>query len=300
MTAEPERHTQRFAWDGLSFDVPADWNLSDYAQRSDLSWVRFQDDTALRLEVEWRRTRLPMDVLRIRRQYAAPSEALVKEGANLSIADGLPAGWSAYLYSMPDGRRLLTAFWLSSDALCFVFFKLHFAAASRREPLRMIRALAAGFRVHAGATIPWAAYDFGFRLNREFRLTYTSFQAGRKMMAFEWRRRRFFIWYFSLPDLFLKDRAPEPWCAEFLNGFKAIRGVRFEPGAPGQVRARYTWRRPFGHGEAVARGCFRYDARCRLLPDRRQLVLTVYQHRRPADLESLRVEPAGLGAPDEP
>ncbi len=290
MSGEPEGATHTLAWNGFSFEVPADWNLSDYAQRSDISRLRLQDDTALRLELEWRRTRTPMDAHGIGRRYAVQAEGILREGATVALAAGLPPGWAAYLYSMTDGRRLLTAFWVAPGGRFFAFFRLHFAAASRREPLRMIRRLAAGFRLHDEPVVPWAVYDIAFRLNREFRLVSTAFQAGRKMLAFEWRLRRFFLWYVSLPDLFLNGRAPEARCAEFLNAGRDIRGVLFEPGHDGAIRARHTWRRPFGHGEALARACFRYQARCRLLPEKRQLALWVFHYRRAADLAWLHVD----------
>jgi len=118
----------------------------------------------------------------------------------------------------------------------------------------------------------------------------TSFQAGRQLMIFEWRRRRLLLWFFSLADLLLKNRMPEDWCAEFLNGFKGIQGPAFRAGAePGVLSVRRRRRYPLGHGEEIARWCFRYQARCVPLAAQNQLVLWVFQHRAVTDLDFLRL-----------
>ena len=283
--------THVFAWDGFSFQTPQDWNLSEYSLQRDVSQVRMEDDNAVRLEMEWTRSRRPLEVERIRKRFAVVAKSLTSVGADTSPVKELPAGWSAFLYSMSDGRHLLAAFRLIPDSGFFCLFKLHFKSASRREPPRLIRLIASTFQINEEVVISWELFDIGLRLNREYRLCATSFQAGRQMMIFEWRRRRLHLWFFSLADLMLKGKSVAAWCVDFLDGFKGIPGPQFRVDAqPGLILAQRRWRYPLGHIEEIVRWCFRYQVRCVPLATKNQIVLSVFQYRTDADLKHLALD----------
>lgn len=280
--------THRFAWDGFSFQAPPDWNLSEYSMQRESSWVRMEDDNAVRLEMEWVRSRRPLDMERIQKRFAAISKSLTSTGAETRALADLPDAWSAFLYSMPDGQHLLAAFRFVPGSDFFCFFKLHFEFASLREPPRVIRMIASTFQLHTQDAIPWELFNISFRINREFRLLATSFQAGRQLMIFEWRRRKLHLWFFSLADLMLRDTSMETWCVDFLNGFKGIQGPKFRTGDQcGVILARRLRRYPLGHSEEIVRWCFRYQAHCVHLAAKNQIVLWVFQHRTDADLDRL-------------
>ncbi|MBI3986638.1 MAG: hypothetical protein HY343_06950 [Lentisphaerae bacterium] len=178
MSSPAQALTHRFAWDGFSFDVPADWNLSEVAVRRDTALIRMEDDAALRLELQWIRSARPVDPARFQDRYGQAAQRLAAEGAQTTRVDNLPPSWSAFLYSMPEGNRLLTAFRMMAGDPLFCFFQLHFPSASLREPVRLIRALALSFMVSAGDLVAWACYDFGFRCPRRFRLVNTPSRRG--------------------------------------------------------------------------------------------------------------------------
>lgn len=283
--------TRTFAWDGFSFQTPNDWNLSEYSMRRDVSWIRMEDDIAVRLEMEWTRSRRPLDVERIRKRLAVVAKSLTSVGADTSPVDDLPKGWSAFLYSLSDGRHLLAAFRLIPDSGFFCLFKLHFESASRREPLRLVRLITATFRIHEAMTIPWKVFDVGFQLNREFRLIATSFQAGRQLMIFEWRLRKLHLWFFSLADLILKGKSTKVWCVDFLDGFKGFPGAKFQTGdQSGVILARRRGYYPLGHIEEIVCWCFRYQARCMHLIEKNQIALWVFQYRAERDLTRLDLD----------
>jgi hypothetical protein len=75
----------------------------------------------------------------------------------------------------------------------------------------------------------------------------------------------------------------EAWCADFLNGFRAIRGPRFAVES-GQLVAKRTRWRPFGHYEEIGRWCFRYALGCRHIASRNQIAFWVYNCRTREDL----------------
>ncbi|MBU4199694.1 MAG: hypothetical protein KKG09_00500 [Verrucomicrobia bacterium] len=283
--------THCFAWDGFSFQVPRDWNLSEYALLRDVSWIRMEDDSAVRLDVEWTRSRRPIDMERMRKQFSAVAKSMTTAGAETQSVEELPDGWSAFLYSMPDGRHLLAAFRYVPGSDFFCLLKIHFKSVSRREPPRILHRIASTFQLHEQDVVPWELFDIRFLLNRDFRLLSTSFQAGRQLMIFEWRLRIFYLWFFSLADLVLREKSMEAWCATFLNGFKGIRGSRFTAGEQsGVILSRHLWRYPLGHIDEIVRMCFRYRAHCRHLAAQNQIALWVFQYRTNADLDKLALD----------
>lgn len=286
----------RFAWQGYSCEIPADWNLAEYKISAGVSQAHFFDDFSCRLDFEWMDVRRRLKIEAVRRQYDKIADSMSASGAQAENIGDLPGGWSACLYSMPDGKRLLAAFRLVPENNFFCLLKIHFENAGRREAERIVRRIAGTFRLHENALVPWAVYDIDFQLSNEFKLVATSFQAGRKLMVFEWRLRRLYLHFISLADMLCKNQAMEAWCADYLNGFKAIAGVKFAAGREGAIMATHNGWRFWGNVEPVMRGCLHYKAWCRRLPEKNQVFLGVFNYRRQADLAFLENSLGGVGA----
>lgn len=279
-----EEKYRLFAWQGFSFKVPVKWDLAEHQNTHGVSCVRFYDDFSPRLEFEWLQARHPVQIDTVRRRYDDIAASMNAAGSAAENTEDLPPGWSACLYSMPDGKRLMTAFRLEPGSHFFCLLKIFFENAGRREAERLIRLIASSFRLYHQELVPWAVYDISFRLHSDFRLAATSFQAGRKLLVFEWRWRRLYLWYFSLSDILLQKQTMEEWCAGYLNGFKAISGVKFSAAGEGELFARHQLRRLIGNVEPAVRGCLRYRAWCRALADKNQIFLGVLNYRRRDDL----------------
>ena len=287
-----------FAWQGFSYEVPSEWNLAEYNIRDSVSCVRLQDDFGLRLEFEWVYVRRPVKALIIHRRYDKIASVMNRAGAVADNIEELPAGWSACLYSMSDGKRLLTAFRLMPDSNFFCLLKIHFESASKREAERIIRKITSTFTLYEQGLVPWAFYDISFHLHSDFKLVATSLLAGRKLLVFTWRGRRLYLFFFSLADILLQKPSMEKYCADYLNGFKAVSGVRFSAGENGTIVARPRPWRFWGNVEPIIRGCLRYQAWCRLIPDKNQIFLGVLNYRRHADLATLAASFDSLLKPD--
>ncbi len=292
----------RFAWDGFSMEVPDDWNLSDYRMDRRMCSVRMEDDTSVRLDLDYLRSPRPIDADAVLKRCAGMTGALDKAGAHTTPLADMPEGWSAWLHAMPDKRILATAFRPGRGLA--VFMRIHFEAASRRECERLVRRVASGFAEQGGGVALWSVYDGAIELSPDYRLAETSFQAGRKCMVFHWHLRRLFFWFFSLADVALRDKALEAWCAEFLNKHKDLQGRRFEPDAPGRLRAVRLKRHVLGHMDEIGRLCFRYRIECRRVPAKNQILLALFHHRGAGDLKRLALRFPDAGetevAPAEP
>lgn len=275
----------RFAWDGFSLNVPDDWNLSHYRMDRRMCSVRMEDDTAIRMDLDYLRSSRPIDADAVLKRCAKLTSELDMAGANTTQVTDMPQGWNAWLHVMPDKRMLVTAF-RPGHGLA-VFFRLHFESASRRQAERLIRQVTVDFREHTAGLALWDVYDGALELSTDYKLVETSFQAGRKSMIFHWRLRRLFFWAFSLADMALRDKALEFWCADFLNKCKGLDGRRFEPDGPGRLRALRLRRHVFGHMDEIGRMCFRYRIECRHIPAKNQILLALFHFRSERDWKRL-------------
>jgi len=278
---------RRFAWDGFSFPVPEDWDLSEYFFGRGFSSVKMEDPVALRLELEWTRPAKRVDLAGLNERYLKGARRLGETAEEAATVNGLPAPWMGSRYAMEDGRHLVTACRAASGARFACLLRLHFEGTGPRKPERVLRMLASGFALHEEHIIPWEFYDMSLHLGRDFRLVSTKLEAGRKSLVFEWRLRRLFVWQFSLANMLLKDGTPADWGADFLGKCKRIRGVTFQARADGSIAARRHRRFPVGHYDEIGRMCLRYRAGWARVEEKNALVLAVYQYRSDADLEKL-------------
>ena len=100
MNTESPSPTHRFAWDGFSFEVPADWNLSGYKLERRMGSVQMQDDVGVRLEMEWLREAGAVRPGRVSRMQEHASRSMAEAGATSQVLDPMPPGWHAALYSL--------------------------------------------------------------------------------------------------------------------------------------------------------------------------------------------------------
>ncbi len=294
----PENHaTKLFAWDGMEFPIPVDWDLSGYTNRRRVHSLTIEDATHVRMEMEWTAAEGRREAGVVRDQHARLTDHLHRVALGIEAVTDISEYWVVFLYAMQNSGRLITAIHVGEKLPLFVFARLHAFNCSRREIIRDARTLINGFHYYQNEPTPWRLYDIAWRVPQRFHLTGTSLLAGRKMMAFESRFRRLHLWRLSLADRLLREKTPADVAAEFLNRFKGFPGVRFTASGPDTVRGRRNLLRyPFGHYEEIGRLCFRYIVRIKFLPSDNALVIALYNYRNASDMQWLE----GLILDDQP
>lgn len=292
-----ESTTHRFSWDGFSFDVPIEWNLSEYFFESRMNSVQMEDARGVRLELEWIRTRKKLDKERLHKTFAKSTEKFSKVAISSTALSDLPNGWAGSMFNMPENKQLLMVFWLSPDNRFFGLFRFHFEKIGKNKPRRLVNDILASFVLHTKGPVPWEVYDLSLSLSPDFRLVGTSLEAGRKLLIFQWRLRKLYLWQFSLADILLREKELNSWASDFLNAYKGIQGPIFTPGHNGAVLAGRKWNYPLGHYDEIGRLCYRYEVGCVRLPEKNSIILSVYNYRKSGDLaklsESVRVLAGG-------
>lgn len=279
--------THRFAWDGLSFDVPLDWDLAYQETRLGITRIRMEDPVAVRLSAEWMVPERSADLGRIMARFNASSKKLRQASKDSRSLARVPEGWSAILYRFEDGRRLGLAFFLSQNKDCFGFFQFHFDPGSIGEAEGFLLRFMASFQRHPAGPVPWACYDVAFTAPPQFKLTSAAFNPGLKRFTFGRSLRQFHVWHVSLADLVIKkERGALEWAAKTLNASDLVRGPVFVIREDGIVSTRPSLM-PRWHFLEVLRGCLNYQAGLRHDTDLNRLVLTCFQYRFASDLEWL-------------
>lgn len=292
---------RRLAWNGISFAVPANWEIAVFRLlRRGASRIELEDDYSLRMEAEWMtRHKGDLDTQSIQKRYEAASKPLTVKAEEQTEIQGLPEGWHATCFIFRETgedkkggslevveHSLATAFYLCPESTMFGFFLLHFMPEDPEDPMETVRQLAGAFQTHRGQPhVPWKLYDIEFELPAAFNLEKATIDIGSKLMRFGWKWRQFSLWHFSCYDMFLKDgMRGDVWAAGFLNAYGGFKWIRFDPDGRGGI----AWRRRkpfiFGHRSEIARLCFKYRVGWRLHEQTRQLVLWVYHYRKKTDL----------------
>lgn len=290
---------RRIAWDAVSFCVPSNWELAAYTfRRRNVSHIELEDEYAIRTEAEWIRGRQNMNLHEIMKRYEKASKPLTVKSDQMHNVVGLPPGWHAthfvFKETGPEANDdltimrhdLVTAFYLCPRSSIFCFFLIHFLPDDAESPMDVMRMIATTFQDHGAArAIPWQLFDISFMAPRHFVLLNTQFDIGVKLMVFTWKLRRFFLWHFSCPDIFLQaGKTPAEWACGHLNGERLLKAPVFYPN--GRETIRWRRRKPhyFGHREEMATLCYQYDVGCRLLEAEHKLVVWVYHYRKASDL----------------
>ncbi|MFO7534965.1 MAG: hypothetical protein R6X19_04665 [Kiritimatiellia bacterium] len=276
--------THRLAWDGLSFDIPLDWDLAYQETRLGITRIRLEDPVAVRLSAEWMTPAGKLDLGRIMARFQSSSKKLRAASKDSETLSALPPGWSAVLFRFPDDRRLGLAFFLAPKSEIFAFFQIHLDPGSPGEAAGLLRRFIASFQRHTHGPVPWACYDVAFTVPAGFHLASAEFNPGLKRFTFERSLRRLHVWHVSLADMVLKrEQGVREWAVKRLNASPLVRGPEFaiRNGAIAATRPRLM---PWCHFMEIVRGCLLYKVGVKHDTANNRLVLVAYHYRFESDL----------------
>src|SRR5210317_1031208 len=88
--------SRRISWDGVSFCVPANWELAVYKSlRRGAMRVELEDEYSIRVESEWVRGRKRLKLEKIMKRYEKASKPLTVKSEGQNDITDLPKGWHA-------------------------------------------------------------------------------------------------------------------------------------------------------------------------------------------------------------
>ncbi len=306
---------RQLAWDGLVFDVPANWELARYHYPDRArGMLDIEDETARRLEWAWIVTTSDTRRRHFMARAAEGMERLTARADRHDAIAGLAPDWQATQFGfreiLPTRKRrkqfgivchdMVSAVYAPADQPLRCVLRLNFLPGDPENPEELTRHITHSFQYLADHEIRWRVFDLDFRLDADFALEATQFDIGAKLMRFRKQGRKLFCWTLSCADRIVSSAKNEAaWITGFLNERRQVPGIVFLRAPDGGI----TWRRrrfpSFVNGDEIARRCFRYTVGSRRDRRKNQWIIWVFNYRRDADLKWIERYPA-IPADDDP
>ncbi|MBQ7651296.1 MAG: hypothetical protein IJS15_10070, partial [Victivallales bacterium] len=164
-----------FAWNGVAFITPQNWELSQSELSKGLNRIVLDDEFSPRLELEWTLCDSPIDSSKVQKNFQKQAKEITEKAAKVRKLDAAPDYWTAHEYSMDGGRTLIVAYIIPNEnGQPFALFKLHFDSHSREVPALTFYAIVKSYRFFHDGLAPWSFYDIDMELDSRFHLTAAS------------------------------------------------------------------------------------------------------------------------------
>jgi len=281
----------RVGWQGIAFDVPADWCPGKVEGDFANGYMRVEDELRVRLEVKWETARgkvpgasqlvdnyIRQSRKKLPRKAPPPQIDRGRYVPALKALDHEAFTWRgtynahSLLLVAPSSRRV---------AHLRVFFE---AGDEQRELTRRVFASVRAEPVNGRDE--WAAFGFRFEVENTWRLEQSGLRTGCLQFLFRNGSDELEVVRLSLAEVVLRKRGLKEWFGEFFA--KRLRGFTYEA-AP--------WEREGEEGIRCS-GLLRLRARpLGLLRGRRRLSALAWHCRQSDKLYALRLV---SGSPDDP
>lgn len=274
------------AWGGLELPVPTDWEIASHGNEDGVYSLTLEDSSQVRLQLDWALVR----EARAYRQLKAKAEHFTKQIFKLSsdnkVIEGFPSGWNMTHSFLDNGLSVIFGMMSVPEIPVKMFIRVR--ATDTEFPLKDVaKKMASGFAFHESGSVPWRLYDLAIKVPYDFKLQSVSLIAGRKMLLFEKRARRLWIWRFSLVSHMLRGRSVVEGLISILNTCAAFPGIKFCSSPSGEIHMKRRLIHRFGHLEEIIRWCFKYDVYYEYDANTDALLARVFQYRKDSDLNWL-------------
>ncbi len=219
-----------FGWQGIQFDVPADWNLAVVNGEYPSGYLRLDDEDMVRLELKWegRRNRLPLD--KVVENYLKQMEDKAKKAklpfeAKRDVKLVSVDGYDCECLSVKSDFSSYTL-----AARCHHCGRVVLARVLHKkgQPLKpLAKRVFSTLKDHPeeGALV-WQFFDFRFATPEGFALERSDLKTGRIEMFFYDKRDELEVCRAALAQVLLKKRSLKNWFAEYYR--KRTKNFLFE------------------------------------------------------------------------
>jgi len=209
--------TKRFGWQGLSAEVPRDWDMSTTSGDHRRGYVCLTAEDGTAFEVRWERPRRAVDLQFLLSNYFREMAKIAgKKGLTMEKEIGpvidLPPG--------ADGSRKRAAAFEWQDRAAFSVGRAHVCRKCGRVVLAQVRSRASKKRTRETARdvfasledhpparrCLWTIYDFAFELDESYRLSQKLLLAGLLTLEFVGDMCEVAVTRRGLADIALKEK----------------------------------------------------------------------------------------------
>lgn len=231
----------RFGWQGLSVDVPSDWELVGIPKEHDpdQGYLRLDDAEHPRLEIKWRaHSQRQFDIQKSLNEYlSGVRKSYRSEIGHLDIARDVTlipqtaknadffAEREVSFFSWRGRLNAFGAIWRCYQCRRVVMSQVVGSKSEEAFKALSVRVLQS-LKCHAdGAMNLWTAYGLRVDVPRAYRLEKLQLLNGYILFSFNDGSRRLVIERYGLADQLVKDGTPESWYRRAYA--KSLRGIAF-------------------------------------------------------------------------
>ncbi len=216
----------RFGWQGMSAEMPADWELAGAPKTHDPweGYLRLDDANQPRLELKWSKAQRKFNLDKTANQYLkGVQKTYRKQIGNIEIRrdrrlipkSGKYAAFyenkEALFFSWKGGYRAFGAV-MRCEHCCRAVMIQAIGPPSGENLRQTASRIFSSFRDHPenGLNL-WTAYGFEVETPRRFRLEKTQFMNGYILMSFTDGSRRIAVERYGLADALLENASLDDW-----------------------------------------------------------------------------------------
>ena len=227
----------KFGWQGITAELPADWEFGGLSGDYDNGYVRMDDENMPRMELKWSRSKEKKpDLHKILDAYfksmrkrlgTSATDLRIKRDVNLVKNENFFENRDVLFYNWKSDVRANGVIWHCKDCKRIVVVQIMGRLKETILPLTL--RVFESMRDHpAGHTNLWSAYQLAAEIPRRYHLEKRKLMSGYLMLGFVDGSRVLNIERYGLADVTLRDTDLQSWFRGYYAKILRKYGFSFE------------------------------------------------------------------------
>lgn len=210
----------RFGWQGITMELPADWEFGGLSGDYDSGYVRMDDENMPRMELKWSKSKEKKPDLNkildayfksMRKRLGASADGLkIKRAINLVKDEKFFENRDVLFYNWKSNVRANGVIWYCKECKRIVVVQV--MGYLKESILSLTLRVLESIRDHpTGHTNLWSAYQLTAEVPRRYHLEKRKLMSGYLMLSFADGSRVLNVERYGLADVTLRDVDLETW-----------------------------------------------------------------------------------------
>ncbi|MBD3184218.1 hypothetical protein GF312_18175 [Candidatus Poribacteria bacterium] len=227
----------KFGWQGISMELPSDWEFGGLSGDYDNGYVRMDDEEMPRMELKWSKSKekdpdlhkiLDSYFKSMKKRLGGTAEGLkIKRDTNLIKDEEFSEGRKVLFYNWKSNVRANGAIWHCKE--CKRIIVVQIMGRLKETLLPLTNRIFESIKDHPdGHTNFWSAYQLMVEVPRRYQLEKRKLMSGYLMLGFIDGSRSLDIERYGLADVTLRDTDLETWFRGYYAKVLKKYGFSFE------------------------------------------------------------------------
>ncbi|HGJ65472.1 TPA: hypothetical protein ENS27_08805 [bacterium] len=216
----------KFGWQGITMEIPSNWELSALSGDYDNGYIRMDDENSSRMELKWSKTKEKKPDLQkildeyfkgMRKRLGASADGLkIKRDVDLIKTEDFFKNRDVIFYNWKTDVRANGAIWYCKECKRVVVIQLmgYLKENILSDTIRILES------VHdhpEGQNNLWSAYNFSVEVPRRYQMDKRKLMSGYISFSFIDGSRTLNVERYGLADVILKNADLESWFRSYYS-----------------------------------------------------------------------------------